>query len=129
MRKFVVKVFVNEQYSFKVVSADSEEQCRESCKSDDIVFIFEVDTSIYHWSSYEISMFYGWIDQEKCFLPLDCKEVIEDYLKNNCKKRNEWLSSYVKLFGESMDSINTFNQYNKCLSLLKEVPEIKRSIK
>lgn len=128
MKKFLVKVDRNQNsYSYKVISAENEKLCRNECKGDKIVFIFEIDSSIYHWSTYELGLFYGWIDQEKCYLPLDNKEVINEYLDNNCEKRNKWILNYAKIFNDSMDDYYTFKQYNKCIDLLNKKPYIKES--
>lgn len=129
MKKFVVKVDKEQNnYSYKVVSAENEKLCRNVCNGDKIVFIFEVDTSIYHWGSYELGLFYGWIDQERCYLPLDNKEIIKEYLDNNYEKRNKWLLNYAKIFNDSMDDYYTFKQYNTCIDLLNKKPYIKENV-
>ncbi len=128
MRKFVVKILYNNisnDYTYKVINACNEYHCRKACENDTIIFIFEVDASIHHWSIYEIGLLYSWIDQKKEFLPIDHKEVIREYVANNCEKRNMWLLDCAKTFNEFMDDFYTFKQYNKCLELLNRKPLIK----
>lgn len=132
MRKFVVKVLDDynkngeENYTYNIISAHNEYSCRETCRDQEIIFIFEVSELIYHWNSYEIGLFYAWIDQEKCYLPLNHEEIIYEYLANSGKIRKEWLIKYAKIFNESMNDLYTFKQYNKCIILLNQLPEIKK---
>jgi hypothetical protein len=133
MRKFVVKVFNNynkngeENYIYNIISAHNEYSCRAVCKDKEITFIFEVSELIYHWTPYEIGLFYAWIDEEKCYLPLDHEEVINEYLANNGENRKNWLLKYAKIFNDSMDDIYTFKQYNKCIDLMDKIPNIKKN--
>lgn len=125
IRKFVVKILtdsINNDYTYKIVSAHNEYSCREACKNDDIIFIFEVDKSVWHWDSYEIGLLYSWIDQEKGFLPINHQEVIRDYIADNYKERNIWILYNAKIFNESMSDFYTFKQYNKCIDLLNLKP-------
>ena len=48
------------------------------------------------------------------------------YTLIHLKIRKEWLMKYVKIFNESMDDLYTFKQYNKCVDLLNQIPEIKK---
>jgi hypothetical protein len=128
MRKFVVKILTDGEdpkYTYRVISANNEKECRKRCVKNEILFIFEVDKSIYHWITYETSIFYGWLDSERGYLPLDHKEVINEYLTNNGLVRKQWLLKYAQLFQDLMSDLHMFNQYNKCLELLNELPEIK----
>jgi hypothetical protein len=123
-RNFVVKIFKDNEKCYKVVTADNEKACRYLCAKYDILFIFEIDPSIIHWNSYEIELFYGWLDAEKAFLPLNQKEVILEYLANNGEERRKWITKYAQIFSDFMENISMFKQYNECLELLKTVPTI-----
>jgi hypothetical protein len=125
MKKFVVKIDKEGKNSYKIISTQNEGLCRNTCNEDKILFIVEIDSSIHHWSVYELGLFYGWVDQEKCFLPLNHKEIVAEYLDNNYEKRNRWITKYAKIFNNSMDDYYTFKQYNKCVDLLNEKPYIK----
>jgi len=132
MRKFVAKILedkINDIYTYKIVSAYNEYSCREVCRNEEILFVYEVDPSIYHWDSYEIGLLYAWIDQEKGFLPLDHREVISEYLANNGEIRKELILKYAHIFNDSMDDIFIFKQYNKCIDLLNNLPKMRKNKK
>lgn len=133
MKRYAIKIDVSdfgsiENYGYGIVYADSEKEAHKEFVGNKIGFIFEIPKCIHHWGNYELSVYYAWIDGYRHYWPVDSTELVDDYLANNGEERRKWIEHYIDIFGNYMENINIFNQYNKLIEMLNSVVPTKNKV-